>query len=232
MEAPETKFTLVMPPRRPVGRAPVPVPLNKPEAAPSARTYVVSVLFMKQNERTRGSRWNRAVELFTGHSTIHCELFFSHNHESCSVDSARPVYLQKAKPYTVQEWEGFNLQLTERQLQETYQFCSSQVGKPFDREGRNLFCCAYLCCARSCLQPSRENEGGCCPVVDAAPEHKNWLCSRLVTAALKHSGVLPGYIDEWEMTPASLYQLLEDCRLRTELKKPLDDLPRAWAAQL
>lgn len=193
--------------------------------------HYVSVLFMKQNDYTRNkSRWNRLVEWYTGEIYIHCELYFSHTRESCSVTATDPVYLKPAKPYTLQDWVGFNVQVTEAQLLSIYGFCCGQVQKDFDRPARNLFCLAeFFCCGmRSCTEPS---EGSC--LANTAPEPDAWLCSRLCAAALKAGGALPAYLDEWEATPGSLYRMLLECEQRTSKRlPPPQDMPRVCQMNL
>jgi len=195
----------------------------------------VTVLFLKQNDYSRKkSTWNWATEWYTGHQVhaymrtccfltaaqeVHCELFFAHTGQTCRVSSASPVEMVTGKAYRPQDWLAFEVHLSPGQLRASYDFCKSQVGKPFDRKARNLFCVSEIFC---CGNVSLCSDGSTPSLSDGHPSA--WICSRLSCCALKQAGLMQ-HLDEWSCTPGQLRELLQHWAEQSEL--PSTGLSRA-----
>lgn len=152
--------------------------------------YVV-VLFLHQNEKTKTDKGNWLAQLYTGHTEIHCELYFPRTQESCSVDNMRPVHMVSKKCYVGlgESWEGLEIPITTRQYDYLYAWCRNQVGLPFDSAGLWCFCLWRMC------SPSTSSA-------------RAWLCSRLVGHGLRECGVLPFYVNPQAFTPPDLKRVL------------------------
>lgn len=201
----------------PPGRGQVPPPPRKPRqtvALPRTPTCLIGVLFLRQTEYSaQKSAWNRAVEWYTGYREIHCELYFPHTRETCRLSSAEPVEIVRGRRYNSQDWIGYYVRVTPEGLDAAYRFCQSQVGKGFDRRGRNLFwfselfCCGNVwMCSETTSSPIPPSPVSMTPPDDDMPSV--WVCSRLTCVALKKAGIFR-QVDEWRTTPGELRELLQ-----------------------
>ncbi len=149
----------------------------------------IRVMFMHQSAFSRTNIWNRLIQICTRNDLIHCEINFPVTNETLSVDGANPVFLERNKNYSYEDWEMYSVEVTAEQYNTMYEWGKTQRGKPFDM---NAFRC-YLC-SGMCTTPGTEL--------------KAWLCSRLTIAVLKRGGVLPAYVNEFTVSPGTLQFLL------------------------
>lgn len=151
--------------------------------------------------------WNQAVEWYTGCAEVHCELYFPHTRETCNISSDRPVELVGGRKYDSRDWSAYDVHVSPAQREAAYAFCASQVGKPFDRRGRNLFCISELFCCGNVWLCSEDAANDVTPsslaIHPADDTPSAWVCSRLTCVALKKAGVF-GQLDEWRCTPGQL----------------------------
>jgi hypothetical protein len=162
---------------------------GKPFPNPSERTHFIRVMFSHQNESSKEHWLNRCIERIQSSDIIHTELFFESDMLTCSVDKRNPVYLKANKKYDYpaykRHWTAVRLELDWEHYDKIYNFCMNERGKLFDEASLYLMWIYPLF-----------SDGG----------NGGWVCSKLVSSALKYGGVFNESINIMEMTPASVYR--------------------------
>lgn len=165
--------------------------LNGTACDPAARTHFVTIFFSHQNEKSAKFFVNRLVEWYEGSDIIHCELYLESDQLTCSIDQNHPVHLIQNKAYAFErfkrKWSGVRLELAWDDYDRMYQYCMRQRGLKFDKTSLYTFCCSHTF---------------------TTPDRNTWICSRLVSSALQMANVLPGAVDIYEVSPASLREML------------------------
>lgn len=155
------------------------------------RIHYINCMFAHQNEVSARKPWNRLAACYQGSDIIHCEFFFQSDRLTCSVDRHNPVYLKPGKLYDFnmfqRKYTCIQLGMSFKDYDNIYQFCMRERGKPFDQNGLKLYIFRGLF---------------------TKVEGENWICSRLMSASMRDTGILPPSINVFDITPNELYMLL------------------------
>ena len=172
----------------------------QPEDYPNIEKPSIWFLFYKQNEQTEKSAWNRITQCWTGSPYIHSEFFFPCTNDSVSITSSEPVLFTKDKPYNVDTYDIWSIDITWHQFNVIYRRCRLETGKPFDRSARLYF-------GFSLFIPDDENPSD-------LPD--SWICSKLMAFCCREAGIFPSSTLISDVHPAGLLILLLDLENKPE----------------
>lgn len=147
----------------------------------------LQVLFLAIDKNALKYASNRWASWYTESDWIHCEFYFPHSRESCTVDARNPVYFMKDKNYSGRRWDRLVLKITPKQYNRIYKFCRSIEGEQFDKWSIWFFWCPTDCFS---YKPN------------------SWTCSRMVSTGLINAGVIDIKFDPYKMHPHSVRRVL------------------------